>query len=133
MFSKIDKGDELLAERIESVRRRTESERQLSVIGAATTVYGDVECDSALQVFGVVEGDVRSRDLVVEFGAHIEGRVFAERLLVCGSIHGPVAATDIGIEASARILGNITHNSLMVAPGALIEGRRPWRPRPVVG
>ena len=133
MFSKIDKGEELLADRIETVRRRTESERRLSIIGAATTVYGDVECVGALQVFGIVEGDVRSRVLVVEFGAHIEGRVFAERLLVYGSIHGPVAATDIGIEASARILGNITHNSLMIAPGAFLEGRRPWRPRPVVG
>jgi len=133
MFSKIDKGEELLSERIETVRRRTESERRLSIIGAATTIYGDVECVSALQVFGVGEGDVRSRVLVVEFGAHIEGRVFAERLLVYGSIHGPVTATDIGIEASARILGNITHNSLMIAPGAFLEGRRPWRPRPVVG
>jgi cytoskeletal protein CcmA (bactofilin family) len=132
MFSKIDKGEELLAERIETMRRRTEGERRLSIIGAATTVYGDVDCESALQVFGVVEGDVRSRVLVIEFGAHIEGRVFAERLLVYGSIHGPVAATDIGIEASARILGNITHNSLMIAPGAFLEGRRPWRPRPVV-
>ena len=133
MFSKIENGEELLAERIEAVRRRTEGERRLSIIGAATTVYGNVECDSALQIFGVVEGDIRSRVLVIEFGAHIEGRVFAERLLVYGSIHGPVVATDIGIEASARILGNITHNSLMIAPGAFLEGRRPWRPRPVVG
>ena len=45
--------------------------------------------------------------------------------------HGAVTATDIGVEASARILGNITHNSLVIAPGALLEGRRPWRPRPV--
>jgi cytoskeletal protein CcmA (bactofilin family) len=131
MFSKVDKGEELLAERIEAVRRRTESDRRLAVIGAAATVYGDVECAGALQIFGTVEGDVRSPILVVEFGAHIEGRVFAERLLVCGSIHGAVTATDIGVEATARILGNITHNSLMIAPGALLEGRRPWRPRPV--
>jgi cytoskeletal protein CcmA (bactofilin family) len=131
MFSKVDNGEDLLAERIEAVRRQAESERRLSIIGAASTVYGDVECVGALQIFGAVEGDVRSRILVVEFGAHIEGRVFAERLLVYGSIHGAVTATDIGVEASARILGNITHNSLVIAPGALLEGRRPWRPRPV--
>ena len=133
MFSKVDNSYDLLAEQIEAVRRRVERGQQPSIIGAATTVYGNVECTGTLQIFGVVEGDVRSRILIVESGAHIEGRVSAERLLVCGSIHGSVMGTDIGIEGTARILGNITHNSLMIAPGALLEGRRPWRPRPVVG
>lgn len=133
MFSKLDKSYDLLAEQIDAVRRRAEGGQHASIIGAATTVYGDVECTGTLQIFGVVEGNVRSRTLIVEFGAHIEGQVCAERLLVCGSIHGAVMGTDIGIEGTARILGNITHNSLMIAPGALLEGRRPWRPRPVVG
>lgn len=131
MFSSADRTGHSAAEQIAGLRRTFESGRTISVIGADTTVLGNIDCAGDVQIFGNVEGDVRCRTLVVEAGAHIEGKVFAERLLVGGSINGPVTATDVGIEGTARIVGNITHNSLMIEPGAFLDGRRPWRPRPV--
>ena len=131
MFSSADRTGHSAAEQIAGLRRTFESGRTISVIGADTTVLGNLECAGDVQIFGSVEGDVRCRTLVVEAGAHVEGKVFAERLLVGGSINGPVTATDVGIEGTARIVGNITHNSLMIEPGAFLDGRRPWRPRPV--
>lgn len=131
MFSRADRNGTSAAEQIEALRRTFQSGRDISVIAADATVIGDVDCSGDLQIFGNVEGNVRGRTLVVEAGAHIEGRVVAERLLVGGSILGPVAATDVGVEATASIVGNITHNNLMIEPGAFLEGRRPWRPRPV--
>lgn len=103
----------------------------MSIIGAGLTVVGNVDCPGDLQVFGNVEGDVRAHTLIVETDGHIEGRVFAQKLVIGGSINGPVMATDIRIEGTAKVLGNITHNMLIVEPGAFLEGRRPWRPRPV--
>ncbi len=131
MFSSADRKGHSAAEQIEGLRRTFQSGRAISIIGADTTVLGDIDCAGDLQIFGSVKGDVRGRTLVVEAGAHVEGRVFAERLLVGGSIDGPVTATDVGIEGTARIVGNITHNNLMIEPGAFLDGRRPWRPRPV--
>lgn len=131
MFSSAEKHGHSAAEQIAALRRTFESGRTISIIGADTTVLGSLECAGDVQIFGSVEGDVRCRTLVVEAGAHVEGKVVAERLLVGGSINGPVTATDVGIEGTARIVGNITHNNLMIEPGAFLDGRRPWRPRPV--
>lgn len=133
MFSKVEKSRLLWAEEIDALRRNAAAADDLSVVGAGLTVLGDVDCPGYLQVFGTVEGDVRARTLIVEIDGHIEGQVFAQKLVVGGSISGPVTATDIRIEATAKVMGNIMHNMLTVEPGAFIEGRRPWRPRPVTG
>ena len=134
MFSRVEKNDHVWVEEIETVRRRAElADDEVSIIAPDLSVLGDVDCPGDLQVLGVVEGDVRARNLIIESGAHIEGRVFAARLLIGGSVNGPVTATDIRIESTARVIGNITHNMLTVEPGAYLDGRRPWRPRPVKG
>ena len=133
MFSKVEKSRLLWAEEIDALRRDAEAADDLSIVGAGLTVVGNIDCPGDLQVFGTVEGDVRARALIVEVDGHIEGRVYAQKLVIGGSINGPVTATDIRIEGTAKVLGNITHNMLTVEPGAFLEGRRPWRPRPVVG
>ncbi len=133
MFSKVERRHLLWAEEIDALRRNAEAADDLSIVGAGLTVLGDVDCLGDLQVFGTVEGDVRARTLIVEIDGHIEGQVFAQKLIVGGSINGPVMATDIRIEATAKVMGNVTHNMLTVEPGAFLEGRRPWRPRPVTG
>ena len=132
MFSRVERNRLLWAEEIDALRANAQAADDLSVVGAGLTVLGDVDCPGDLQVFGTVEGDVRARTLIIEHDGHIEGRVFAQKLVVGGSIYGPVAATDIRIEATATVMGNITHNMLTVEPGAFLEGRRPWRPRPVI-
>lgn len=134
MFSRVEKNDTLWVEEIEALRHRVEmADEAVSVVAPDLSVLGDVDCPGEMVILGVVEGDVRARTLVIESGAHIEGRVFAGRLVVGGSVNGPVTATDIRIESTARVIGNITHNMLTVEPGAYLEGRRPWRPRPVKG
>ena len=133
MFSKVDKSRLLWAEEIDALRRNADAAADLSIVGAGLTVLGDVDCPGGLQVFGTVEGNIRAGTLIVEVDGHVEGRVFAQKLVVGGSINGPVTATDIRLEATARVTGNITHNMLTVEPGAYLEGRRPWRPRPVTG
>lgn len=133
MFSRAEKTRLLWAEEIDQIRRSGEIAAEMSIVGAELTVLGDIDCPGDLQVFGMVEGDVRAYTLIVESGAHIEGQVFAQRLVVGGSINGPVTATDIRIEGTGKVIGNITHNMLTIEPGAFLEGRRPWRPRPVTG
>lgn len=130
MFARADRVRLGWVEEIEDLRRRPEQSRRISVVGAELSVLGDIDCPGDLQVFGVVQGDVRAQTLIIESGAHIEGRVFAQRLVVGGSVNGPVTATEIRIESTARVIGNITHNVLTIEPGAYLEGRRPWRPRP---
>jgi cytoskeletal protein CcmA (bactofilin family) len=133
MFSKADKSRLLWAEAIDQLRQSPEAAERLTIVGAQLTVRGDIDCPGSLQIFGVVEGDVRAGTLIIEAGAHIEGKASADRAVIAGSVNGPVTATDIRIESTAKVIGNITHNMLTIEPGAFLEGRRPWRPRPAKG
>ncbi len=133
MFSRAHKNRLLWTADVEELRRSPETAEQLTIIGAQLTIDGDVECHGDVQIFGLVEGNVRGETVIVEYGGLVEGGVFAQKLVVAGSVNGPVTATDIRVEGTAKIIGNITHNMLTIEPGAILEGRRPWRPRPVKG
>ena len=133
MFSRAEKSRLLWTADVDEIRRSPETADQLTIIGAQLTVNGDIECDGDLQIFGLVEGVVRAETVILEYGSHVEGKVFAQKLVVAGSVDGLVTATDIRVEGTAKIIGNITHNMLIIEPGAFLEGRRPWRPRPVKG
>ncbi len=133
MFSRAHKNRLLWTADVEELRRSPETAEQLTIIGAQLTINGDVECHGDVQIFGLVEGNVRGETVIVEYGGLVEGGVFAQKLVVAGSVNGPVTATDIRVEGTAKIIGNITHNMLTIEPGAILEGRRPWRPRPVKG
>ncbi len=133
MFSRAHKNRLLWTADVEELRRSPETAEQLTIIGAQLTIEGDVECHGDVQIFGLVEGNVRGEMVIVEYGGLVEGGVFAQKLVVAGSVNGPVTATDIRVEGTAKIIGNITHNMLTIEPGAILEERRPWRPRPVMG
>ena len=133
MFSRAHKNRLLWTADVEELRRSPETAEQLTIIGAQLTIDGDVECHGDVQIFGLVEGNVRGEMVIAEYGGLVEGGVFAQKLVVAGSVNGPVTATDIRVEGTAKIIGNITHNMLTIEPGAILEGRRPWRPRPVKG
>lgn len=133
MFSRAPKNRLLWTADVEELRRSPETAEQLTIIGAQLTIDGDVECHGDVQIFGLVEGNVRGETVIVEYGGLVEGGVFAQKLVIAGSVNGPVTATDIRVEGTAKIIGNITHNMLTIEPGAILEGRRPWRPRPVKG
>lgn len=133
MFSKIEKEQISGPAQIETLRRTIEDDCNPSVIGPADCVVGDMEFDGTLMIFGRVSGDVHGHTVVVEAGGEIEGRVVAQRVLISGRISGQVVATEVGIEGTAIVFGSIIHHNLAIEPGALVEGRRPWRPRAVFG
>ena len=133
MYSKLEKDQSQWLVQINELRRAIENGRQVSIIDSESHVVGDIECQGDLRVYGWVTGDVRSHTLIVEDGALIEGDVQAVQLVISGTVRGTVMATDIGVEGTAVVNGSIIHNSLTIEPGALLEGRRPWRPRGVFG
>lgn len=133
MFSTIEKQQFDWPAQIESLRRTIEGGREPSIIGPEDAVMGDMESNGTLTIFGKVFGNVHGHTVVVEQGGEIEGRVVAQRALICGRVSGQVVATEVGIEGTAVVLGSIIHHNLAIEPGALVEGRRPWRPRAVFG
>ncbi len=77
---------------------------------------------------GRVEGDIIGRTVTVGESAHVEGSIYAERVHIGGYASGRVEATSVMIAKTARVPSNVTNHTLTIEPGAVVKGRRPWRP-----
>lgn len=101
-----------------------------TVISGDMTVSGDLNCRGTVVVGGRVFGDITAQTIVIQDGAHVEGAIEAQTVTIRGNVGGPVRAPTVTIGSTARVVGTITHHTLAIEPGAIVEGRAPWRPRP---
>jgi cytoskeletal protein CcmA (bactofilin family) len=100
-----------------------------SLVGATTTISGNIEFSGGLRVDGTVKGSVRCVDgekgglLVVSESGRIEGEVRAGHLVVAGRISGPVTAAQlIELQPKARVQGDVRYRALEMHHGAVVEG-----------
>ncbi len=103
--------------------------RQNTVIAADMKIVGELESDGHVHIDGTVEGDIYANFVTVGETAHVEGVIIAEEVQIAGSVEGRIEAPVVFIEATARVVGSIFHTEIEIEKGALIEGRRPWRPK----
>ena len=100
-----------------------------SLIGAGTTVRGDVMFTGGLRVDGTIEGNISTVDgeagtLVVSEHARVIGEVRVSHVVVNGTVDGPVHATEyLELQPKARICGDVAYRKLEMHIGAVIEGR----------
>lgn len=99
-----------------------------SLIGASTTIEGDLRFRGGLRIDGEVHGSVTADDespsmLVLSERARVVGAVRAASVVVNGTIEGPVVAEDtIELQPKARVRGEIRYRSLEIHQGAVIDG-----------
>ena len=110
--------------------KRTVKQHEIaSLVGATTTITGNLEFSGGLRVDGTVKGAVCCVDgekggmLVVSESGRIEGEVRAAHLVVAGRIDGPVCAAQlIELQPKARITGDVRYRALEMHHGAIVEG-----------
>jgi cytoskeletal protein CcmA (bactofilin family) len=100
-----------------------------SLIGAGTTVAGDVTFAGGLRVDGTVRGQVAAVDgeaatLVLSEHARIDGEVRVSHVVINGTVNGPVTANDyLELQAKARVNGDVTYRALEMHVGAIVQGK----------
>jgi cytoskeletal protein CcmA (bactofilin family) len=101
------------------------------VIGAKTTVKGEVTGDEDVLVEGAVEGQVRiSRDLRVAASGSVRANVEANSVIVSGEVLGDcTAAVRVDIQSTGRLTGNIRAPKIVIAEGAVFRGNSDMSPR----
>jgi cytoskeletal protein CcmA (bactofilin family) len=110
-------------------RRKAPQKRIDSLIGAGTTVDGDVAFTGGLRVDGTIRGRVATVDsqaatLVVSEQARIDGEVRVSHMVINGAVNGPVIANDyLELQAKARVNGDVTYRKLEMHVGAIVEGK----------
>ncbi len=112
-------------------QRRSASSKEIgSLVGAGTTLVGDITFSKGLRVDGVVRGAVRCTEgekggiLVVSEHGQIEGEICAAHLVVAGTIVGPVFTSElVELQPKARITGDVHYRALEMHHGAVIDGK----------
>ncbi len=100
-----------------------------SLIGAGTTVRGDVLFCGGLRVDGHVGGNVATVDgepgtLVVSEHARVDGEVRVSHVVINGTVNGPVHAEDyLELQGKARVIGDLRYRRLEMQTGAVVQGR----------
>src|SRR5450432_2057220 len=100
-----------------------------SLIGAGTTVQGDIQFTGGLRIDGTVNGKVATVDsqsgtLVISEQARVEGEVRVSHVVINGVVNGPVTANDyLELQAKARVQGDVSYRSLELHGGAIGQGK----------
>ena len=97
--------------------------RAASIICADMKINGSVVSEGALQIDGIIDGDVSASDITIGASGHITGEVKAEVVRVKGKIKGSIRARKVDLETGAHVKGDIVHSSLQIQSNAVFEGQ----------
>jgi cytoskeletal protein CcmA (bactofilin family) len=87
-----------------------------------------VASDGVVHIEGDVEGNIECAELTIGPAGRVDGEVSATTVYLCGTMNGTVRARTVHIVAGARVTGEVIHETLIVAPGAYLDGY--YRPVP---
>jgi cytoskeletal protein CcmA (bactofilin family) len=99
-----------------------------SLIGAGTTIQGNINFTGGLRIDGTVNGNITASEgthsmLVVSEQAKITGEVRAAHLVVNGTVVGPVYATQLlELQPKARVTGDVIYAAIEMHHGAVVAG-----------
>lgn len=93
-----------------------------SLISIDLKIVGDLQSDGEIQIDGTVEGDIRTKILLVGETASITGEIIADKLAIHGTVNGQIKAQHVKLAKSAHVVGDILHEDLTIEQGAFLEG-----------
>ncbi|MDC0204216.1 polymer-forming cytoskeletal protein [Flavobacteriales bacterium] len=104
--------------------KKTENKAVVNMIGAGTTINGDVQSKGDIRVDGTLKGSVTTEGKVV-LGKEgvIEGDVVCKNADVSGTLKAKITVSQLlSLKTSAKLNGDITTNKLSIEPGAEFTG-----------
>jgi cytoskeletal protein CcmA (bactofilin family) len=96
-----------------------------TLIGAGTTLKGDITSNSDLRIDGTVIGNIQSSAKVV-IGANgvVEGDISGNQADVIGKVTGNIKAKDLlQLRGESTVTGNLYAEKLQIEPSATFNGQ----------
>src|SRR5213083_2518948 len=100
-----------------------------SLIGAGTTIEGNITFTGGLRIDGNIKGNVKALGskpgtLVVSEQAKVEGEIDVAHVVINGTVAGPVRASEyVELLPKARVTGNVADKSIEIHVGAIVMGQ----------
>ena len=99
-----------------------DEENTPSLLGKEIKIVGQISSKGAIQLDGILEGEITASKLVIEKSAKVVGSVTSEDLVIKGRIIGPVFGKKVRFGSSARVEGDTFHETIAIEDGAYYEG-----------
>jgi cytoskeletal protein CcmA (bactofilin family) len=100
-----------------------------TLIGAGTTVEGNLNFSGGMRIDGQVNGNVvavpdKPSTLVLSEHAQVNGEVNVTHLVINGSISGSVFVSEyMELQSKAKVNGDVHYTTLEIQLGAIVDGR----------
>jgi cytoskeletal protein CcmA (bactofilin family) len=100
-----------------------------SLIGAGTSIDGDLNFSGGMRIDGQVNGNVvaaqdKPSTLVLSEHAQVNGEVNVTHLVINGAISGSVYASEyMELQSKAKVNGDVHYTTLEIQLGAIVDGR----------
>ena len=93
-----------------------------SIISEGSEFKGNIKTSGEIQIDGVLNGNVRAKQVVVGVNGNVRGNVTANFLRICGKIEGEIRAETLEIVSSASVKGNVYKKTISIESGSKIIG-----------
>ena len=93
-----------------------------SIISEGSEFKGNIKTSGEIQIDGVLNGNVRAKQIVVGINGNIRGNVIANFLRICGKIEGEIRAETLEIVSSASVKGNVYKKTISIESGSKVIG-----------
>ncbi len=93
-----------------------------SIISADLRIVGDLNSEGEVQVDGFIDGDIRTKTLLIGESATVKGEIVSDTVRVYGKVNGQIKARAVTLAKSSQVTGNILHENLSIEEGAFLEG-----------
>lgn len=96
----------------------------INLIGAGTSIKGDVRSGGDIRIDGSVAGQVHSKGrVVIGPTGHVEGEISCQNAEISGTLLGNITVTELlSLKQSANLKGEVATAKLSIEPGANFSG-----------
>ena len=93
-----------------------------SIISEGSDFKGNIKTSGEIQIDGVVNGNIRAKQIVVGVNGNVRGNITANFLRICGKTEGEIRAETLEIVSSASVKGNVYKKTISMEAGSKIIG-----------
>ncbi len=96
----------------------------INLIGAGTSINGDISCESDIRIDGNLTGNINSKGkIVVGNTGSIKGEVICKNADISGSVNGKIQCNELlSLKSTSKVSGNVHTSRLAIEPGAIFTG-----------
>ena len=103
---------------------RQQSGMMFNALTAGSKIVGTITADSDYRIDGLIEGDLScTGKVVIGEAGRVKGNIVCQNAEILGLMDGKITCSNqLSLRSSGKITGDVITKTLIVEPGALLNG-----------